>query len=139
MKKRKRAPKTSWAFQYFSLLQKINKLKVSDDNTLRKLSKEERDIVIELAFKKKNVSFVDIRKALKLNDNTKFNHLTYSHVVETKKVEKATFIELKGYHLIRKQLKDRNFESKQELQPKDYDAIAAASTFLKTIPNFATI
>ncbi|MED1371417.1 type II CRISPR RNA-guided endonuclease Cas9 [Bacillus paranthracis] len=130
-KKEKRAPKTSWAFQYFSLLQKINKLKVSDDNTLRKLSKEERDIVIELAFKKKNVSFVDIRKALKLNDNTKFNHLTYSHVVETKKVEKATFIELKGYHLIKKQLKDKNVELTQELQPKDYDAIAAASTFFK--------
>ncbi|GAB6427113.1 TPA: type II CRISPR RNA-guided endonuclease Cas9 [Bacillus cereus] len=130
-KKEKRAPKASWAFQYFLLLQKVNKLKVLDDNTLRNLSKEERDIVIKLAFKKKKVSFMDIRKALNLNENTRFNHLTYSQVVETKKVEKATFIELKGYHLIRKHLKYIDDDLHQELETQDYDAIAAASTFFK--------
>ncbi|PEN93133.1 type II CRISPR RNA-guided endonuclease Cas9, partial [Bacillus cereus] len=130
-KKEKRAPKTSWAFQYFLLLQKVNKLKVLDDIALRNLSKEERDIVIELAFKNKKVCFMAIRKALKLNDNTRFNHLTYSHVVEIKKVEKATFIELKGYHLIRKKLKYINDVLHQKLETQDYDAIAAASTFFK--------
>ena len=122
----------------FLLLQKVNKLKVLDDNALRNLSKEERDIVIELAFKKKKVSFMDIRKALKLNENARFNHLTYSNVVETKKVEKATFIELNGYHLIRKQLKYINDDLHQELETQDYDAIATASTF-KTKMKFVTI
>ena len=113
-----RAPKASYSFEYFNLLSKINAIKIISDGTKRSLSAEERDIVKNLAFAQKEITYSSIRRALSLSDRELFN-ISYIIIDDKQKkaaknkgdhpfadrdsVEKKTkFSYLQAYHVFRK-------------------------------------
>ena len=109
-----RASKASFTFEYFNLLSKINALKIVSNSGKRNLTIEERQIIKELAFAQKEISYSSIRKALKLNDGEMFN---ISYILSDDKKQKKTekpfelrdsvekktkFSYLKAYHIFKK-------------------------------------
>ena len=108
-----RAPKAAFSFEYFSLLSKINSVKILSGSVKRALTEDERRIIKELAFKQKELSFASLRKALGLSDDETFN-ISYASVDKAKKkdparneVEKKTkFNYLKAYHVFKKSYGD---------------------------------
>lgn len=81
----RRAPKATYTAELFVALQKINHLKlVHMDGSFRTLTKEEREIILEMLYSQKEVKYAAVRKKLKLANEERFNTLNYS----SKKKEK---------------------------------------------------
>ena len=96
-----RAVKATYSFEYFNLLQKINALKILDNKEKRFLTKEEREIIKNLAFDKNSITYASLRKALNLKDSEYFN-ISYGEK-DIKEVEKKTkFTYLVAYHTMKK-------------------------------------
>src|SRR5699024_2492577 len=112
-KEEKRAPKASYTFEYFKLLQDINHIKINkyDFETRkiekRELTEEERQKIIKLAKEKANITYSTLRKELNLDRNERFNMLSYKNILmwsdETnEEVEKANkFKEFESYNKIK--------------------------------------
>ncbi|MCD8025740.1 MAG: type II CRISPR RNA-guided endonuclease Cas9 [Clostridiales bacterium] len=96
-----RAVKASFSFEYFNLLSKVNAVKIVSGSDKRPLSKEERDIVIKLAFDKNSITYASIRKALKLPDNDLFN-ISYNDSDFEKTEKKTKFTYLTAFHTFKK-------------------------------------
>ena len=109
-----RAPKAAFSFEFFSLLSKINSVRIQSASSKRTLTEDERKVIKELAFKQKELSFASLRKALGMSDDETFN-ISYASADNTKKkdpekpyaarneVEKKTkFNYLKAYHVFKK-------------------------------------
>lgn len=124
-KKEHRAPKNSYTFERFMLLQKINNLNIKIDGEKIEISQEQKKKIECLAYKQPEVKFTQIRKILGLTKDARFNDLNYllkkkgreeiSEEETIKKVEEQKFIKLEGWHKIRKALKENNKEEKFEL------------------------
>lgn len=102
-KSQERACKASYSFEYFSLLQGVNNIKIKlADSTNRKLNEEERKQIIEYAHKNATLDYSKIRKLLKLDDDMSFSNLSYGNkeIVDVEK--KTNFNFLKAFHEIRK-------------------------------------
>lgn len=113
-----RAPKASFSFEYFSLLSKINSIRIQSRSGKRMLTEDERMTIRELAFKQKELNFGSFRKALSLSEDELFN-ISYASADSIKKkdndkpfaarneVEKNTkFTFLKAYHIFKKTFGD---------------------------------
>lgn len=75
----RRAAKATYTAELFVALQKINHLKlVRMDGKSRCLTKEERELVLEMLYTKKEVKYAAVRKELKLEREDRFNTLNYS-------------------------------------------------------------
>lgn len=83
-----RAPKAAFTSEYFVALQKINHIRLTNEETATSvpLDPMQRDMVIDLLFEKKEVKYSDIRKKLKLEENTTFN-ITYTYGKKKKKAK----------------------------------------------------
>lgn len=103
-KKYKRAPKNSIAAEEFMLYDNMNRLSIVHNGDKRKLSKDERDKVVELAFRKKEVKYSELRKVLELGEEEIFSTLTYSIDKDKSKTENTRFVALNGYHEIKKSI-----------------------------------
>lgn len=108
-KDKKRAPKMSYTAGYFILLTTLNHLRIfdclSDGNFIeRGLNSDERRALIQIAHKKDAIKYSDMRKALKLNDSSRFVGIPYqgSQPEEIAAAEKKTVKVMQGYHLMRK-------------------------------------
>ena len=99
-KKYKRAPKNSISAEEFVLYDNLNRLSIINNGDKRKLTEEERNIIIEEAYKKKEVKYSALRKLLELEDEDKFSTLTYNG--DNSKTENTKFVCMNGYHEIRK-------------------------------------
>ena len=114
-----RAAKNSWTFERAMLLQKVNNLAYQVDSKKIFLSEEQREKVIDLAYKlKSGVKYKKIRSELDIPEEAVFVGLNY-YIKPTKnkktgeyeklsaeeirnKVEDAsTFVKLNGYHEIK--------------------------------------
>lgn len=106
IKGEKRAPKATFTFEYFTALSKINSLRIDDEE----LSKEEKEILYKLLLSKKEISFKDVRKALKVKEESAFNlcqyraskkdkDLTEEQLIE--KCEKRSFVSMRHSYEIR--------------------------------------
>lgn len=91
-----RAAKAAYSFQYFSLLQYANSLRIKTRGSERPLSEVQRSSFISLAFKKKEFSFGDVRKAFNrsletaIEEDDLFNTVNYTRKIEIKpKKEKS--------------------------------------------------
>ncbi|MDO4936051.1 MAG: type II CRISPR RNA-guided endonuclease Cas9 [Phascolarctobacterium sp.] len=73
-----RAPKASFSVEYFTLLQKVNNLRLFDDGEKLPLDDEQRGKVIELAKSKADINYAMIRKELGLSNDILFDTLNYS-------------------------------------------------------------
>ena len=68
-----RSVKAAYSFEYFNLLTKVNSLKLVTPEEKRFLTQEEKDKIINLAFRKKTISYASIRKELGILADTYFN------------------------------------------------------------------
>jgi len=101
-KKHKRAPKHSISAEEFTLYDNINRLSIICNGNKRNLSTNERELIVNEAFKKKELKYSALRKLLLLNDEELFSPLTYSIDKDISKTENTRFVSLAGYHEIRK-------------------------------------
>lgn len=102
-KNEKRAPKNSISAEEFTLYDNMNRLSIINNGEKRKLSQEERKIICDEAFKKKEIKYSALRKILKLQDDDLFSTLNYNlEKADKSKTENANFVSLKGYYEIKK-------------------------------------
>lgn len=72
------AAKGTYSCEWSTIYQRINNLSIIEGGDRRALNEEERKIAVELVKKKEKVSYKDLRKAIKLSDDCRFNALNYS-------------------------------------------------------------
>ncbi len=98
----KRAAKASYSFEYFSLLENINHIRLLCSGKSEPLSAEQRKSLIDVAHKTADLTFAKIRKTLSLPDNVMFNLVTYQKDQAFEESEKkAKFCHLRSYHKMR--------------------------------------
>lgn len=97
----RRAARATYSFEYFSLLQKVNHIRIVTNGAAERLTAEQRNTVIELAHTTKDLSYAKIRKALKLSDGQLFN-IRYSDKASAEDTEKKEKLGvMKAYHQMR--------------------------------------
>lgn len=129
----KRAPKGSFTFEYFSALQKINQLALIDENGKNFITFEQKKTLIQNLLSKKELTYKSIRKILGLDENVKFNGLTYATNSKTKKSpEDAKYVELSNTKKIAKAL---NKESISKDDGKLFDTIGEILSYYKSDDN----
>lgn len=74
--RRKRFAST-YSFEYFNLLERINHIRILDSMGARPLTGEERNTLIDLVHKTENLDFARIRTALSLPESSTFNMVRY--------------------------------------------------------------
>lgn len=98
-----RAAKATYSFEYFSLLEKINHIRIISDGNSKELTAEQRNTIIDLAHEKADLNYAKIRKAIDMQPEQRFNMLRYSADASFEDVEKKEkFNYLKAYHEMRK-------------------------------------
>lgn len=131
----KRAPRHSYSFERFMLLQKINHLQIGEGYKKEPLNAEQRRMVVDLAYKNSSVKFQQIRKKLDLPENSRFNLVVYKRDKSVEACEEHVFVQLKFFHglgaVIKKRLGNTawiNLAGKTQY----LDDIGYALTFFKT-------
>ena len=136
-----RAPKNSYTFERFMLLQKVNNLNIYINGEKVEIPQEKKKEIIELAYKQAEIKYTQLRKKLELPIEARFADLNYqikgieedSEEDLVKKVEDKKFVKLEGWHKIRLALKENKdkFE-KIEKNPELQNIIADALVRNKT-------
>lgn len=132
--KEKRAPKASYSFMRFSLLQKLNHMQVIENGEKRSLTTEERQQLEKLAWKSPSLNYARLRKELGLRETERFNDLYYTQDIE-KTEKKTNFNYTAAYHEIRKALDKKEKDYIQNLSPDEMDAIGYAFSVFKNEGN----
>lgn len=97
-----RAAKAAYSFEYFTLLQNINHLRLLRGGEGSPLTPAQREALIALAHKTKELNFSHIRRELAIPADTTFNAVYYKNTDDAEKAEKKTkFSYLKAYHQMR--------------------------------------
>lgn len=100
----KRAAKASYSFEYFSLLEKVNHIKIISDGVSVPLDDKQREVVIALAHESDSITYARLRKALNISADSTFNSVYYGeNDIETAE-KKAKFVHMQAYHKIRRAL-----------------------------------
>ncbi|SHK47835.1 CRISPR-associated endonuclease Csn1 [Selenomonas ruminantium] len=128
--KEKRAPKASYSFMRFSLLQKLNHMKIKENGGRRGLTAEERQCLEKLAWKSPSLNYARLRKELELRDTELFNDLFYGQDIESTE-KKASFNYTVAYHEIRKALDKVEKGYIQRLSSDELDIIGYAFSVFK--------
>ena len=126
-----RAPKASYSFEYFQLLQKVNHIRLVSNAGSVPLADSQRQAIISLAHKSPDISFEKIRKELSLPDSVRFNTVSYREdAAESEKKQKLGC--LKAYHEMRKALDKISKGRIAFISVPQRNAIAYALTVFKT-------
>ncbi len=97
-----RAAKASYSFEYFSLLEAINHIRIEENRVSSPLTSEQRRTVIDLAHRSADLNYAKLRKALHLADSQTFNMVSYGKAGSVAEAEKkAKFSSMKAYHQMR--------------------------------------
>ena len=97
-----RAAKAAYSFEYFTLLQNINHLRLLRGGEDSPLTPAQREALIALAHKTKELNFSHIRRELAIPADTTFNAVYYKNTDDAEDAEKKTkFSYLKAYHQMR--------------------------------------
>lgn len=135
-----RAPKNSYSFERFMLLQKVNNLKIEIDGEKNNLTPTQRDKIIALAYVQSEIKYSQIRKKLNLPENARFVELNYNKNTKTnvivkniKDIENKRFVKLEGWNEIKNALKTNQKEfEKIKQNPEMQNIIADALVRNKT-------
>ncbi len=107
----KRAFKNTYSFERFTLLQKINNIRIVESGQTRALSDEERQKVMDLAYRVETVPYTLIRKELQWPQTIRFADVRYDVDAAPEAAEKKCKLPpMKGYHALRKALGTRQAE-----------------------------
>lgn len=136
-----RAPKNSYTFERFMLLQKVNNLNIYINGEKIEIPQKKKKEIIQLAYNQTEIKYTQLRKKLELPIEARFADLNYqikrteedSEEELVKKIENKKFVKLEGWHKIRlalKENKDRfeKIEKNPELQNIIADALVRNKT-----------
>lgn len=129
-----RAPKNSWSFERFSLLQKVNHIQLIVDGEACPLRDGQREAVLQLAYQLLEVDYARIRKELKLPQEVRFNGVNYGREQQdfAKCEKKEKLPKLEGYHKLRKALGEERFKAlSPEQMHEQMDEIARLLSIYK--------
>ena len=128
-----RAARACYSFEYFSLLQKVNHIRLVKNGEAMPLSTEQRRQLIELAHKTADLNFAKIRKALDIPADCRFNAVPYRTESDGDAAEKKEkFNYLRACHSIRTAI-DRNGKGRFALLTTEQrDAIGTVLTLYKS-------
>lgn len=121
-----RAAKATYSFQIFNLWQHINHIRINYNGTTTPLSDDERWLIYEMAHNKKDLTFAQIRKALKLHENANFVGINCKPDERDAFEKKKKLNDLDFYHKVKACLDkaDKTFFS--SLSSSDLDVIGEA-------------
>lgn len=155
-KDEKRAPKATYTFEIFKLLQDLNKIKIEKYRLIkgndqrnwckcegeRNLSKEEKNTILREFQKKSKISFNELRKIIALPEYEIFSFISYEwgkyceegnrkEWIHTKEKE-YQLIEMENFHYMRKALDHYQKNYLQSLSEEVINEIATILTFYKS-------
>lgn len=121
----KRAPKAGYHAERFVWLGKLNNLKIIGGGQYRALTDNERFNLIELPFVKAKLTFKQMREALKLEPQERFNLCSYTKKSKgaDKDPESAAFFEAKFFHTIRKAYESAELQRQWERDKHNADKL----------------
>ena len=126
-----RAPKATYSFEYFSLLEKLNHIRIQTGNESRCLDAQQREKLIELVHAADNVDYARIRKVLELPESDRFNMVRYQESISASE-KKTKFGCMKAYHQMRKAFDKISKGYISSVTIDERNAIATALTLYKT-------
>lgn len=128
-----RAAKATYSFEYFTLLEKINHIRLVTHGSSEKLTDEQRKAIVELAHSTKDVTFLKIRKELALAEDVRFNLVKYSKDMTAEEAEKKEKLNcLKAYHEMRTAI-DKVSKGRFAMMPiEQRNAIGTVMSIYKT-------
>lgn len=130
-KEKLRAPKASYSFEYFQLLQKVNHIRLLYEDRTEPLTDAQRRAIVALAKKSPDVSYEKIRKELSLPQTVRFNGVSYrDNAEEAEKKQKLGC--MKAYHEMRKALDKISKGRIAVISDAQKNEIAYALTVYKT-------
>ncbi len=143
-KDEKRAPKFCWSAERFRLLNDINNLlRIEDNGTTRSLNDEERNKIIDAAYKYEKLTYSQVRKILNLPDSARFSANIYQTKkkrlksgTETESInplegESKVFCSLKSYHDFKKIFQKNGVWEDIKNDSELLDTLGYAVTFYK--------
>lgn len=83
-----RAAKASYSFEYFSLLEAVNHIRIVSEKDSVPLTAEQREKLISLAHRTATLSYAKIRKELNLSESQMFNTVPYGKTEDVEEAEK---------------------------------------------------
>lgn len=102
---KRRAFQSCYTFEYFKMLQNLNKIRIlSDQSAARPLNAEERTIITTLALDTSNPTFWDLRNALNLPEEATFNVVPYHQSSVQESESSKRFRAMQSYHVMREAL-----------------------------------
>ena len=128
-----RAARACYSFEYFSLLQKVNHIRLQKDGESTPLTSEQRLQLIELAHKTENLDYARIRRVLQIPDAYRFNTVSYrieSDPAAAEKKEKFQY--LRAYHTMRKAIDGASKGRFALLSQEQRDQIGTVLTLYKS-------
>lgn len=128
-KSEQRAAKAAFSFEYFTLLQKINHIRIAENGTSRTLTPAERQVLLSVCCQTDKLDFARVRKALALPEEARFNMVRYRGVQTAEACEKKEKITaLPCYHKMRKALNTLRKDHIRNISREQLDAAGAALT-----------
>ena len=128
-KSEQRAAKAAFSFEYFTLLQKINHIRIAENGTSRTLTPAERQVLLSVCSQTDKLDFARIRKALALPEEARFNMVRYRGEQTAEACEKKEKITaLPCYHKMRKALNTLRKDHIRNISREQLDAAGAALT-----------
>lgn len=128
-KSEQRAAKAAFSFEYFTLLQKINHIRIAENGTSRTLTPAERQVLLSACCQTDKLDFARVRKALALPEEARFNMVRYRGEQTAEACEKKEKITaLPCYHKMRKALNTLRKDHIRNISREQLDAAGAALT-----------
>ena len=127
-----RAAKATYSFEYFTLLEKINHIRIRYKGVSQPLTGAQRHALIELAHSVDNPDFARIRKALSLPEEARFNLVRYEAEDPAVYEKKTKLGCMRSYHQMRKALDKIKKGYITNVSIPERNAIATALTLYKT-------
>lgn len=120
-KNEKCAPKGAYTTERHVLLTRIATLNLIKDNFKKvELTNEQRDAVYNYCHTKKEVTFAQLRKFLKLTDDYRFNLMRYDNAKDLSEEKKEKFAQMTNFYQITKALgMDNNIPTDNEIETID--------------------
>lgn len=126
-----RAAKSTYTFEYYKLLNDLNRLRLSNKKGTFSLTADQRDILKAAAMQSASLSYGQLRKKLCLDEETIFGGLYYGQK-SREDAEKRKWPQMQSYHKIRLALDKISKGSVTTLTPDQLDQIGTILTLYKS-------
>lgn len=128
----KRAAKATYTFEYFKLLQDLNRMRLTGMGMPPEpLDDEQREVLKSAALRSASLSYGQIRKKLNLDDDVFFNNLYYGEKTK-EEAEKRKWPQMQSYHKLRTALDKVGKGAIGTLTEEQLNAVATILTECKS-------